>query len=644
VAFNNGVEHVVIVRTDTALTTPSLQSRVEQHVARDGVHVVVNGTHSHHGPARFFAPAYAAGEDHFDVPSISMDVYDATLEDTLAASIAKAVTQAIDAEVPAAVGHASIDGSVLNHDRRCENDDLYGPNYFNKMMDVLRFDAVMPDGSIGAPIGGIVRFAAHGTIMGGSNRLISADAPGAIERAATQALGAPVMYLQGDAGDVAPSHQNWGDLQGFDYMQVTALPIAKQVFDMAKPTDVPKEATLQYTLRGVSTKYPDMGYLPKEFPEYGAVECGLGVEDCMQHYTKTDMVCLALAPTGLLSAPVSALKLADLLLVFLPGEPLTAIGDRIREQGGPNTWVIGYSMAHHGYILEEPDYMRGGYEPTVSPWGWRFGDYLVHNIRSMLVTLGTPQPAYLVPTVPDLDETKRHMPTPASAMAGPATQPKDIERLMMATFTWHGVDPILGAPHVSIEVMKDGMFTATDIQDGPDIVLRYAADPTFNANPMAATRDHLWTAEWETSVGTPAGTYRFVSGGVASDPFKVTVSTAIASGTAVISGGMLQAQLRFPPHDPIEDADGSVIGNYRLQDPNGQPYVGMLTNGGHALAHVTAPDNSVSDVMLTGTGTQYAGALASGTSGHYSVAIDANAAVDGQGNTNAMPVHFDVNL
>jgi hypothetical protein len=643
-AFDNGVTKVVIVRGDIALMTPSLQSRIEQHVARDGVHVVALGTHTHQGPARFFAPAYAAGEDHFDVPSISMDFYDAELEDTLAASIAKAATTALDAMVPAAVGHASVDASVLNGDRRCENDILYGMDYRNRMMDVMRFDAVMPDGTIGATIAGMMRFAAHGTVLSSDNTLVTSDAPGAIERAATAALGAPVLFLQGDAGDVSPDHGFFNGLQGIERMFITAGPLAKQAFDMAAPHDVPKQATLEYTLRGISTKYPDMGYEPKEFPPYGAVECGLGVEDCNLTYTKQNMVCLALAPTGLLSAPVSALKLADMLFVFLPGEPLTAIGDRIREQGGPNTMVVGYSMAHHGYILEEPDYMRGGYEPTVSPWGWRFGDYLVHNVRSMLVTLGTPQPKYTPPDVPALDETLRRVPTPASVMAGPATQPKDIERLMMATFTFHGVDPLLGAPHVSLEVMKDGMFTATGIQDGPDIVLRYASDPTFKADPMAATRDHLYTAEWETLQDTATGTYRFVSGGVVSDPFKVTPSTAVASGTAVISGGMLQAQLRFPPNDTITRNGTDPIGNYRIRDITSQPWLGALVQGGHAVAHVTAPDSSVSDVMLTGTGTQFAGALASGTSGHYSVAIDANAAVDGQGNTNAMPLHFDVNL
>jgi neutral ceramidase len=643
-ALDNGVSKVVIIRADVPLVTPSLQARATERFNTPEAALVVVGTHSHAGPARFFQPAYVSGGDHLDVPSVAMDVYDPEIEDRMAQSIAQAATAALAALVPVAMGTSEVDGTPLNHDRRCENDSLYGPNYVDSKLRVIRFDAVMPDGSIGMPVAGLVNFAMHGTLLDESNTLFSTDAPGALERAATAQLGAPVLYLQGDAGDASPDYGGYGATQSVDLIAAVGAPIAKKAFDAAKPTSADAHATLAYTLRAASILSADIGYQPHEYPVWGAVECGLGgPDDCSYVYTEKNMICLPLTFSGITQVALSALQLGDHVIVFLPGEPVTAIGDHIRN-GSTTTWVVGYALGHNGYLLEHDDFLHGGYEPTVSPWGWRFGDYMEQQAKDLLGTLGKPQPTFQPPLLPDVGQ-KRPIAQPAVS-PGVMTQPMDVERLQTAVFAFHGADPGLGAPHVSLEVMQAGAFVSAGfVADGPDIVLRYDATPTFKADPAATTRDHVYTAQWETLPDTPAGTYRFVTEGITSAPFNVTPSQAAgALSSAVIDSGALKVQLRFPPNPVLYGTGSEVIGNYRMRDVESLPEQGALVRGGHATAHVTDPNGMTSDVMLTWSGSALSAQLTAATPGHWSVAIDAQGAVDAQGNTNGAAVHADVNL
>ena len=93
----------------------------------------------------------------------------------------------------------------FNVDRRCENDDLYGPDFRDRRLTVVRLDEVDEAGVPVRPLTAVLHYAMHGTVFAAANTLLSRDAPGAMALAANDALGVPVIYLQGAAGDVAPA-------------------------------------------------------------------------------------------------------------------------------------------------------------------------------------------------------------------------------------------------------------------------------------------------------------------------------------------------------------------------------------------------------------------------------------------------------
>jgi hypothetical protein len=173
-------------------------------------------------------------------------------------------------------------------------------------------------------------------------------------------------------------------------------------------------------------------------------------------------------------------------------------------------------MDHFGYILEEADFLRLGYEPLVSPWGWRFGDYVLEQLGATFDALGSrsdvPAPPPVVTATPRAVTDSARDPLETA----PAT---DLARLETARFEFEGGDPALGTPEVSLEVETPSGFVPVmasptrPVVNGPDIVLRYRATPDFTTAASVTTRWHTWTAEWETLPSTPLGRYRFVARG-----------------------------------------------------------------------------------------------------------------------------------
>ncbi len=641
--LDDGLTRVAIVRIDTALVTATLQTRAELHL-EPGLKLLLVATHTHAGPARFFRRAFTQGGGA-DITAIAMDTYDPEIEERLAVSIAAAVTQALAQLTPVSVGHGEADGSALNHDRRCQNDALYGEGYRDGALRIVRFDAVDATGAPTRPLAALLSYAAHGVLLSDGNTLMSADVAGALESAGEALAGAPLLFLQGAAGDVSPSAGPYEATQALEAYGRAAAPIVKAAFDDAAPGPAARSA-LQLTVRGVSTKRADCGYAPREFPEFGAVGCGLAGGACEQELDPKTIICLPLAKTGVTSTPAAALRIGGVLLVTLPGEPTTAIGARVREaaagvEGVEQTLVVGYAGDHGGYLLEEPDYLRGGYEPSVSPWGWKFGDHLVREVKLMLSTLGREQPPFEALPV---EELTAHRPIDESA-AEPAVLESpgpSLERLSTAVFRWAGGDPGLGNPRVTLEREADGAFTEAE----PGLlVLRERSSPSFVEAPDATTRAHEYTVQWETVAATALGRYRLVARGVArrdgesttyrleSAPFEVTRSTAAtADAAALTADGRLALKLRFPPSPVKYGAPEDPIGNYRLRDP---------PRGGTAAALLTSPSGE--PLPLTLTWSDDAGALVASipqAAGHWAIDLAPHAFVDEAGNTNGAAVHF----
>lgn len=662
-AFTNGLARTALVRLDVCLATPSLRTRIRQKLdeANEPALFVIQGTHTHSQVARFFEPVHLGTSSGPDFISFGMDVYDPELDDRLATAAAESVIKAFSDLKPVSVGSAVIEAGMLNGDRRCENDPLYGPNYRDTKMTIVRVDEVDEAGTPTKPLGALLHFTAHGTILDRGNGLLSTDAPGAMELGASDALGVPVIFMQGAAGDVSPagSPNAFEGTQRLEWLGRVAGRLARKAYDEAAPGTAPREATLVHVDRGMLMTRERLGYPRGEFPETGAIGCQVGGREgkdpCGSIVTPPDqagLICVPIEPRPRFKVPMTLLQVADVALITLPGEPSTAVGAKVGEAlaplGAKRGLVLGYAQDHYGYLLEQEDFLRGGYESTVSPWGWRLGAFLIDETRRLVETRTLPQEA------PDPATPPAVVPRAVEESEGsPAivTDAADVERTQTAVFVFNGGDPGLGSPSVSLEREVDGTFEPAmasafrPLVNGPEIVRRYLPIPLIVQLPVAPKRTHQWTARWELVPTQALGRYRFVATGRAkvdgvvqryqlvSKPFEVKQATSITTlDSRVLPDGRVVVSARYAPN-PMQSTAGDPTANLRLWDEDSRPTLGMTARGGTVRVSVRQGAGAPTSMTVDWSDAEK-GYLVTLPSGMSELLVEPRALVDALGNTN----------
>lgn len=652
-----GSTKVVLVRVDLCLSVATLRWRAQELLEAQGIDapLIVLATHTHSAPARYFHPAPVAGSGGFDPTRAAMDSFDPEVELRLARSIARAASLALEGTQPVAVGVASVAAPELNSDRRCENDDLYGAGFRDSTLTVVRFDALGADGQPTAPLTGLVHYALHGTFLDEDNLLLTVDAPGALELWGSDAVGVPLLFMQGAAGDVSPSTGplGHGEFQAMERLGRLGAKKVREAWERAAPVAAP--AGLQHFAQPFEPSRSTLGYAPGEFAENGAVGCGLGAGRCPPvEVAPESIICLPLARRPFRESTIEAVRVGSVLLATLPGEPTAAIGERVKAAGGAvpgvtNVLAVGYAQDHFGYLLEPKDYLRLGYEAYVSPLGWRFGDFTVGQAEVAFEHLGA------APLTLRRPEVLGFEPRVTSASAGPAQQVgvvNDVRRLETASFVFEGGDPALGTPQVALEREVDGAFVAVRaspvrlIVGGPELVSFYEPEPTWAAEPLAPERHHRWRVQWETTPDTALGRYRLVATGtawrsetnvaylVASNAFSVTASDRAGQTMRAhrLDGGALALTFRFPPNPTLRDpTTGAPVGNFRLRDEGSRPSEGARVRGGVVHAVLEGSDGGLATFDWSERDEAY---IAQGVATPRLV-VPPGGVVDGWGNTNS---------
>lgn len=656
-ALTNGLTRVAFVRLDTTIVSPTLRSRTLRalEAAGESAKLFLYATHSHAAPARFMPPARLGSATGTDFVSLVMDHYDPEIEARLTAAIVEATTAAFAQLEPVSVGVASVDAAAFNSDRRCENDPVYGRDFRDTAMTVLRLDVVDAEGKPTRPLTALVHYAMHGTVLDSDNTLFSTEAPGALELYASDLLGLPVLYVQGAAGDVSPRGDvhGHGDFQLLEQQGRAAAALAAEAWAKATPGLAPSKARLDFFERGVLVSRAAIGYAEGEYPEGGALQCAAGGQGACGEVvaTPSQVVCLPLERRRATRTPLTLLRLGeDVLFLSLPGEPGTGLSRRLLAAlaplGARTPLTVGYAQDHFGYLLEADDWLRGGYEPTVSAWGWKFGPYLLAETEAFVASIDQPQePADL------LTVAEPGVPRPVAApMNGPRiiTEPQDGERLTTHELVFEGGDPAYGLPQVALERHDGARFVPVlasptrPVVNGPELVVRYAASPTYKAEPDAGVRQHRWTALFETIPSTLLGRYRLVVRGSAGAPYElvsrefvVSKSTAATPRLRVTADGRLALSARFPPN-PTRVEQGEFIAHYRVRDPGASPTEGarlLGASGSQRTLTVRAPDQSSAETVFTWDDAEAAWRSAPVTqSGAWQVELPAAALVDRHGN------------
>lgn len=628
--FDDGAEQAILLRIPLCWSTDFLIADTARKVqARIGVNLVDNivtsSPHSHSHPARFWHLVVDKYFGVFGYDEFSFEVFDRITD-----SFADAIVAAIEDLQPARLGYATIDDfdpeDRITRDRRVENDML--PGYVDKdhRMVIVRID----DPS-GAPRAAMVHLGIHGTVFGGSNPILSGDAGGGIEveldHGASAAYDRRVLgfFVQGNAGDVSPAGDDL-DHQDMERVQLIGRRAWAKIgpaFDAIQTRD---DVPVGIVSGRVKITRETIGYREGEFHDvttmcedtpayfrYGAFQCVEGApagdRDPATRFSDGDLNCVFAVECLTGGEPVpqfqktrlSAMRLGGLAFVTMPGEPVSQFGrnlsDRV-EEALPSidvAIVAGYSQDHHFYLLEEDDWLQGGYEASREIWGWKLAPHLADRAVELARLLEQPASARrweagnLKPMYWDVPAERRVRVSPNDE-GDPAEVfvpvRATVERLEPVRFAWRGGHPGVDQPRITLERQTTGGWEPVrrpggDVYDDRGFEMLVSYDGTCGRSRCI---DHRWRVDWVDGRDFPVGTYRLsVTGRAWRDGAAVDYAVRSAAFELVPTrrlhlelrkgpGGVELLVSDPPPLDPVADADGhrGVIQSHHLRSEAGR--------------------------------------------------------------------------
>ncbi len=413
--------------------------------------------------------------------------------------------------------------------------------------------------------------------------------------------------------------------------------------------------------------------------------------------TRTAMLgALGLSPLRVTTVgePEAAPADKDVVFAFAPGEPTTLWTQFLRsrartERDVEEVVVFGYSMDHVGYLLTTDDWLRGGYEPSITVWGPLQGESMLERFLDLIPLAKTPAgedpdwpdwpgetqyPVRSIPVVvpdpsPEAGTSPESVPPftwirpGASPLPGPQPQPTVRRMQDSARWVFWGNDPAMGNPDIIVERetspevweplrTPSGAVVSDDL---PDFIVTYTPLPlSGTSDEPDPPRDHVYVAEWqavhtwaglETAPALPLGRYRLTASGESRDPadpdypFDGLPWTASSEPFEVVAS-TIEAEVL-----DLTEAEAVVIRARYAGAPDGfrllhrdrdrtQPFP-LVPAAGGVQASVDGQPMTVLSVLDGDGWTEITVDLSAGT-GALSLQLD-----DGHGNQVVVPIELD---
>lgn len=576
IIMDSGEEYMVLVRMPLSWSTDFLRTLIAREVGRltqneqspDGInilpHLTIFATHSHSQPGRFWnlVPNLPFGNFGFGT-------YSHSITEGYARAAARAIVAAFEDRAPARIGWTILDEA--DPERRIHSNRRPTSDSFDDRLLALRIDDL--DGN---PRAAIVGFGIHGTHL--MTPLISGDAAGGIEQILTEELSreyqafVPAIFANGNAGNISPRGDHLTS-NPLGHVQTLGGLLANVYLPLFRELETQADVKLGQRISRVEMRYETFGYGTTE-PEFagrygpftlGGFQCvtrELGEDD--PPHTLEEPNCL-LDIQSIVHEPisqfhktvVSSLRINNLLLTTLPGEPTSGLGLNLAagveslaiEEGlsGARSFNFGYAQDHQFYLLEPDDWFRGGYEASMSSWGPMIGRYLSEQtllamealLKDTEMASTQLKPTWWPNTIDDLRLIPDEAPTVAQIVSHPASV---IQRGELIKVKWVGGDPAVDLPQVSLVHASTGEVVDHPISGLPfndqgfESTLFYLGD--YNSNQE-------WRSEWDLPLETAPGDYQLLIKGHISD--GTSGQYELRSETFTLSGedGIIIRDLRL---------------------------------------------------------------------------------------------------
>jgi len=340
VVIQAGKEKLALVWTDIGRgpTGPMMEKIRQQLTEKAGInHVIVSGSHSHHGPVIELTDREGYGKGTFDASvQYARELPDKLIDVILAADAARK---------PAKIGLAKGNTS-LNRNRHSKREK----KATETMLAVLRFDDLE-----GKPLGTIVNFAAHPTMIDDTIMKFSADYPGHMKRKVERELGGQCVFMQGAAGDQSPNPP-----AGVEGPQQFGEALADEVLKLAR--DCQTEVPAKPSLKGKVDRYQFGMRMDLTNPLITVAFQRAFFPELVRNFVEE-------AKDGIQPEMTTVLLNGNLALVSGSGEFFCNHSNRLKERAYVDTLFLGYANGHNMYFPTIEAASEGGYgaDPTVSP-------------------------------------------------------------------------------------------------------------------------------------------------------------------------------------------------------------------------------------------------------------------------------------
>lgn len=342
VVIHAGAEKLALVGLDIGRgpTAPMMEQIRAEIGEKAGIkHVLISGSHSHHGPVIELTDREGYGKGKFDTAV----AYTKRLPELLIEAILEADKNA----KPARIGVAKRTDLQLSRNRQSKREN----RMTDPMIGVLRFDD-----EAGKPIAALVNFTAHPVMTDSKILKYSADYPGFMQNKVESVLKTNCMFMQGASGDQSPNapagHQG---PKGFgEHLGDIVAELASGI-----KTDVPKNPSVQgkvddYVFKSrldFSNPLLVAGFEAAFFPEL--------VRNFMVDFRD-----------GMAAELNTVVLNQEIALVGGSGEFFSAHAVRLKERSYlPHTFFFGYCNGHSMYFPTIEAVSEGGYgaDPPVAP-------------------------------------------------------------------------------------------------------------------------------------------------------------------------------------------------------------------------------------------------------------------------------------
>lgn len=363
--LDDGKTQVFLVSSDLCLFSPTVYDEVaaelKSEMAIEPRNFWWTVTHSHStpevGPPGMYDVLLKGRSDH----PWDRDYY-AFVKSALVAAIREARAKLEPARVAIGTGM-----SRANINRRARDLDgtislgLNPDGITDRQVGVIRLER--PDGQ---PLGLIANYAMHATVLGSTMLQVSADAPGVVATHVEKELGAPMLFINGAAGNLAPIYTTQ-ELRRAHLGEFRVL-LGQRILETN-------------TAMGPGTANVQLLTMDRwiETPR----KPGLEWTNDLSAYTARNP-----AGVDLVRMPIRLLRLNDTAIWAAPVELFCEIALAVRHDSPfRHTFYFGYTNGWLGYLPTAQTFKEGGYELRTSPFSEHAERDVINAVSTLLHAL-----------------------------------------------------------------------------------------------------------------------------------------------------------------------------------------------------------------------------------------------------------------